>query len=145
MNPVDLYTTASALPTPWNSLALGRVGTATVKVLRMDGRPLPAEAHDDAELLLVLDGRLELLVDGAEVAVGPGELYLVPAGARHAVRPGSTGTLVLVEAAGAAGVGGFTRAEAAAATEAAAYDGPGDGLDDEAAAAVAEETAFQPG
>ncbi|MER5351672.1 cupin domain-containing protein [Kitasatospora sp. NPDC002551] len=106
MNPVDLYEAASALPAPWNSVALGRVGTAAVKVLRMDGRPLPVEVHDDAELLVVLDGRLELLVDGAEVTVGPGGLYRVAAGARHAVRPGSTGTLLLVEAAGQAAVGG---------------------------------------
>ncbi|MFF7456344.1 cupin domain-containing protein [Kitasatospora sp. NPDC008115] len=100
MNPVDLYEAASALPTPWDSRALGRVGTAVVKVLRMDGRPLPVEVHDAAELLLVLDGRLELLVDGVELTIGPGELHEVAAGARHAVRPGSTGTLLLVEAAG---------------------------------------------
>ncbi|MFF2658941.1 cupin domain-containing protein [Kitasatospora sp. NPDC058032] len=106
MNPLDLYATASELPTPWDSTVLGRVGTAAVKVLRMDGRPLPVEVHEDAELLLVLDGRLELLVDGAGVTVGPGELYRVPAGARHAVRAGSTGTLVLVEAAGEGDVGG---------------------------------------
>ncbi|MFE2108206.1 cupin domain-containing protein [Kitasatospora sp. NPDC059463] len=97
MNPVDLYEAASALPTPWNSRALGRVGTAVVKVLRMDGRPLPAEVHEAAELLLVLDGKLELLVEGVELTVGPGELHRVAAGARHAVRPGSTGTLVVVE------------------------------------------------
>ncbi|GAA1402168.1 hypothetical protein GCM10009639_45370 [Kitasatospora putterlickiae] len=98
MNPVDLYETASALPAPWESAVLGRVGTAAVKVLRMDGRALPVEVHDTAELLLVLDGRLELLVDGVEVTVGPGGLHEVAAGVRHAVRPGSTGTLVLVEA-----------------------------------------------
>ncbi|MER7701904.1 cupin domain-containing protein [Kitasatospora sp. NPDC097605] len=100
MNPVDLYEAASALPTPWNSRVLGRVGTAAVKVLRMDGRPLPVEVHDAAELLLVLDGRLELLVEDVELTLGPGEVYRVAAGARHAVRPGSTGTLVLVEEAG---------------------------------------------
>ncbi|MGW0701707.1 GNAT family N-acetyltransferase [Streptomyces sp. NPDC002867] len=49
------------------------------------------------EVLLVLEGRLELSVQGAEVTVGPGEMYVVAAGARHAVRTGSHGTLVIVE------------------------------------------------
>ncbi|MFE6867186.1 cupin domain-containing protein [Kitasatospora sp. NPDC057692] len=106
MNPVDLFEAASARPEPWSSAVLGRVGTAALKVLRMDGRELPVEVHEEAELLLVLDGRLELLVDGAEVTVGPGGLYRVAAGVRHAVRPGSTGTLVLVEAAAEGDVSG---------------------------------------
>jgi mannose-6-phosphate isomerase-like protein (cupin superfamily) len=36
-------------------------------------------------------------VDGIPVSVRAGELYVVPAGAVHAVRPGSAGTLVIVE------------------------------------------------
>ncbi|NEC21125.1 cupin domain-containing protein [Streptomyces parvus] len=47
--------------------------------------------------MLVLDGRLELSVDGHEVTVGPGETYVVGGGVTHAVRPGSRGTLVIVE------------------------------------------------
>ncbi|MFB7667986.1 cupin domain-containing protein [Kitasatospora sp. NPDC056138] len=97
MDPVDLPATATGLPLAWSSLPLGRVGGATVKVLRMGALPLEPERHEDAEALLVLDGRLELDVEGRAVSVGPGELYLVPAGAVHAVRPGSAGTLVIVE------------------------------------------------
>ncbi|MER7620575.1 cupin domain-containing protein [Streptomyces sp. NPDC126503] len=98
MSPVDLFTTASALPDAWSSHLLARVGTAGVKVLRMDGRPLPPETHGAPEVLLVLDGRLELFVAGTAVSVAPGGMYRVPAGAPHAVRPGSHGTLVIVEA-----------------------------------------------
>ncbi len=95
--PVDLAAVAAALPAAWSSRLLGQVGGAAVKVLRMDGRTLDTEHHPTAEALLVLDGRLELVVDGAESTVGPGGLAWVPAGARHAVRPGSHGTLVIVE------------------------------------------------
>ncbi|MFF5423690.1 MULTISPECIES: cupin domain-containing protein [unclassified Streptomyces] len=98
MHQLDLPATASALPDAWSSHLLARVGTAGVKVLRMDGRPLPAETHSAPEVLLVLDGRLELLVDDTAVTVAPGGMYRVPAGTRHAVRPGSHGTLVIVEA-----------------------------------------------
>jgi len=99
MGPVDVSETAAALPQAWSSLPLGRVGTACVKVLRMDGRPVAEEAHAGAEALFVVEGRLELVVEGVPVAVGAGEVYRVPAGVRHAVRPGSHGTLVIVEAA----------------------------------------------
>ncbi|GAA2251882.1 hypothetical protein GCM10010430_38840 [Kitasatospora cystarginea] len=63
----------------------------------MSELPLEPERHEDAEALLVLDGRLELEVEQIVVSVGAGELYLVPAGAVHAVRPGSSGTLVVLE------------------------------------------------
>ncbi|MEU0742579.1 cupin domain-containing protein [Streptomyces sp. NPDC006134] len=101
MSSIDLAGTAAALPAAWSSRPLGRVGTACVKVLRMDGSPVREESHGADEVLLVLDGRLELVVEGTEVTVEAGEMYRVPAGARHAVRPGSRGTLVIVEEPGA--------------------------------------------
>lgn len=67
------------------------------KVLRMDELPVEEESHGAAEALLVLDGRLELEVDGMPVSVRAGELFMVAAGTAHAVRSGSRGTLVIVE------------------------------------------------
>ncbi|MFF9582705.1 cupin domain-containing protein [Streptomyces achromogenes] len=63
----------------------------------MDGTAVPEEEHGTAESLVVLDGRMELVVQGDPVAVGPGEVYRVPAGTAHAVGPGSHGTLLIVE------------------------------------------------
>lgn len=97
MSVVDLVATAADLPQAWSSLRLGRVGAACVKVLRMDELPVEEESHDADEALLVLDGRLELEVNGAPVSVRAGELFIVAAGSGHAVRAGSRGTLVIVE------------------------------------------------
>ncbi|MEU1312146.1 cupin domain-containing protein [Streptomyces cinnamoneus] len=97
MNLIDLNATAAALPREWSSLVLGHVGSTCVKVLRMNELPVEEESHDAPEALLVLDGQLALEVGGEEVPVGPGELYVVPAGTPHAVLPGSHGTLVIVE------------------------------------------------
>ncbi|MFC9970493.1 cupin domain-containing protein [Spirillospora sp. NPDC127200] len=97
MNLINLVETAAGLPDAWSSRELARVGTACVKVLRMNEMPLQEEAHPASEALLVLDGRMELLVDGAVVPVGPGEMCVVPAGTKHAVAAGSEGTLVIVE------------------------------------------------
>ncbi|MFJ8626066.1 cupin domain-containing protein [Kitasatospora sp. NPDC093550] len=97
MSLVDVNERAARLPEAWRSQVLGRVGATAVKVLRMDGRELEPEVHGTAEALFVAEGCLELLVDGAESTVRAGELCVVPAGARHAVRAGSRGTLLIVE------------------------------------------------
>ncbi|MEV4252834.1 cupin domain-containing protein [Spirillospora sp. NPDC049652] len=97
MSVVNLSKTAAGLPEAWSSLELGRVGTACVKVLRMDEMPVAEESHSAAEALIVLDGLLELVVDGAPVSVRAGEMFMVAAGTAHTVRPGSHGTLVIVE------------------------------------------------
>ncbi|MET8625596.1 cupin domain-containing protein [Kitasatospora sp. NPDC004669] len=97
MNVVNVNERAAHLPDAWRSQVLGLVGTAAVKVLRMDGRELAAEAHGTAEVLFVADGVLELDVEAEELTVGAGELCRVPAGAWHAVRAGSRGTLLIVE------------------------------------------------
>ncbi|MFI6056074.1 cupin domain-containing protein [Streptomyces violascens] len=97
MSLINLMNTAADLPEGWRSRVLGHVGTACVKVLRMDDMPVAAESHDAPEALLVLDGQLQLEVSGQSVPVGAGELYIIPADTTHAVRPGSQGTLVIVE------------------------------------------------
>ncbi len=97
MTSIDLAAAAAGLPAAWKSTILGQVGPAAVKVLRMDGLPVAEESHAATEALLVVDGVLELVVEGVPETVGPGELRLVPAGARHTVRPGSHGTLLIVE------------------------------------------------
>ncbi|MFI0739539.1 cupin domain-containing protein [Streptomyces sp. NPDC021100] len=93
----DVTGMSARLPEAWSSVVVGRVEAAQIKVLRMDGRPVPEERHETAEALLVLDGLLRLAVGGRPVDVGPGALYTVPAGTPHAVLPGSHGTLVIVE------------------------------------------------
>lgn len=97
MSVVNLMETAAGLPEAWRSHQLGLVGAACVKVLRMDEMPVEEESHSAAEALLVLDGQLELMVDGTLVSVRPGELFMVAAGTAHTVRPGSRGTLVIVD------------------------------------------------
>ncbi|WP_035795979.1 cupin domain-containing protein [Kitasatospora mediocidica] len=99
MSVVDLMATAAGLPQAWSSRRLGQVGAACVKVLRMDELSVEEESHSTDEALIVVDGRLELDVDGTPVSVRAGELYMVAAGTAHTVRPGSHGVLVIVESA----------------------------------------------
>ncbi|WP_114241401.1 cupin domain-containing protein [Dyella sp. C9] len=97
MEPIRLTDLARALPRAWNSQVLARFGDANLKLLRMDAAAYPEECHDYAEGLLVLDGEMLLAVDGQQQRVGTGELCVVPAGVRHAVLPGSRGTLLILD------------------------------------------------
>ena len=97
MAKTNLLACAESLPQVWHSKIIGRAAGANVKVLRMDGTAYPNECHDFDEALLVLDGQMNLEIEGSVIAVQAGEVYIVPAGVPHAVAVGSHGTLVLVD------------------------------------------------
>ncbi|MBJ9924242.1 cupin domain-containing protein [Burkholderia cenocepacia] len=97
MSLIDFKSVADAQAAAWKSTIVGEVGPARIKVLRMDAQPYEAEVHDYNEGLLVLDGTLMLEVDAETVVVGAGQMFLAHAGARHAVLPGSHGTLAIID------------------------------------------------
>ena len=94
----DLAQRAAQLEQAWQSKRLAGVGGASLKLMRMDAQASPEETHAYAEGLLVLDGELRLDVAGEAVTVAAGQLYMVPAGVPHAVQPGSTGTVLIIDA-----------------------------------------------
>ena len=55
------------------------------------------EQHEYPEALFVMDGQIDLLVDGKAIAVHKGGLYIVPPGAVHSVASASDGTAVIFE------------------------------------------------
>ena len=85
------------MPQAWRSTILGRAGAANFKLLRMDALAYPDECHDFDEALLVVDGQMNLLIENEMIQVGPGEVFIVPAGTPHAVAPGSYGSLVIID------------------------------------------------
>ncbi len=97
MSLVDFDTRAASLTAAWTSTVVGQVGPARIKVLRMDEQSYAEETHDYNEGLLVISGQLRLLVDGQTIEVQPGQMYLAEAGVPHAVLPGSTGTLAIID------------------------------------------------
>jgi quercetin dioxygenase-like cupin family protein len=50
------------------------------------GSSIHAHAHDQEEVWHVLEGELEITIDGAAQTAGPGMVAIVPARASHAVR-----------------------------------------------------------
>ena len=60
-----------------------------------------SEAHEDEhqypEGLFVINGQIDLLVDGKAIAVHAGGLYIVPPGAVHSVASAHHGTAVVFQ------------------------------------------------
>ncbi|MGE8155201.1 cupin domain-containing protein [Pseudomonas vancouverensis] len=94
---LDLDLISRGLAQTWTSTVIGRVGDANIKVLSMDEMSSAAEVHDYTEGLLVISGRLMLGVGGEAVTVEEGQIYVAEAGVPHAVLPGSSGTLVIID------------------------------------------------
>jgi len=98
MKAIDLKELAGTLSAAWQSTVIGTAGGANIKVLRMDSAPRPNDVHNYAEALVIVEGRLNLELDGMLLAVGPGGIFIVPAGLSHAVAAGCYGTLLIVDA-----------------------------------------------
>lgn len=96
--PVDVAAALAGLTQHWAPRVVGRVNDQYVKVAKLLGE-LVWHAHDDEdELFLVVSGRLRIQLEGRdEVALGPGEFFVVPRGVRHNPVAEEEVGLVLVE------------------------------------------------
>ena len=68
-----------------------------MRVLELEAEKHFDERHQYPEALIVTNGSMSLVVDGATVAVNEGGMYVVPPGVLHSVAPGSSGRLVIVD------------------------------------------------
>lgn len=83
MKPVNLEAAAAALTELWSPKVVARVGDQYVKVAKILGEFVWHAHEGEDELFLVLKGRLRMQLDDGDVVLGPGDLFVVPAGVRH--------------------------------------------------------------
>ena len=84
MSVVDLAREAAARPDTWSPRIVADVSGTAVKVARLEGRFVWHDHAGEDEAFLVLRGSLRIEYEDREaVTLGPGELHVVPAGARH--------------------------------------------------------------
>ena len=82
-NGVNLEAAAGALTEHWSPKVVARVGDQYVKVAKVLGEFVwHAHEHED-ELFLILRGSLRIQFEDGEVTLGPGDVFVVPAGVRH--------------------------------------------------------------
>ena len=83
LKPVNLEAAAAALEEHWAPKVVARVGDHFVKVAKVVGE-FVWHAHDGQdELFLILRGTLRMQLEEGEVHLGPGDVFVVPAGVRH--------------------------------------------------------------
>ncbi len=82
----------------WRSHNLGRVGNTHLKLFRVDPDGLAEEAHPDwAEALVMVEGCVQVTIDGTPVTLKAGDALLIPEGVRHAILPGGHGAFLLID------------------------------------------------
>ena len=59
------------------------------------GSSVPQHDHPHEQIGLVLQGRIEMTIDGVTHDLGPGDAYVVPPGVRHGARVGDSSAVVL--------------------------------------------------
>lgn len=112
-DPLNLHETAAGLADLWSPKVVARVADQYVKVARAHGE-FAWHSHDDEdELFLILDGTLVIELRDGAVSLGPGDIYVVPAGVEHRPVAKEEVLLALVEPVGTLHTGGketeFTR------------------------------------
>src|SRR5580698_8018017 len=62
-----------------------------------NGAAIHEHFHPEEEVYEVIDGELEVTIDGATQIARPGVVAIVPAGARHSVKALSDGRVIIVD------------------------------------------------
>ena len=66
---------------------VARLNDYEIKVVKIQGEFVWHSHEDTDELFLVIDGRLTIQLRDGDVALGPGEMYVVPGGSSTARSP----------------------------------------------------------
>ena len=67
----------------WSPKVIGRVNDQYVKIAKVKGEFVWHNHTDEDELFLVVRGRLRMQLEGDEVELNAGEMYVVPKGVMH--------------------------------------------------------------
>ena len=88
---------ATARDEPWFNQALVEVGGSVLRVARLHGE-FHHHSHDTDELFFVLDGAMQIEIDGVMHDLAAGQGVCVPAGVTHRTRADQPCTALLVAA-----------------------------------------------
>jgi mannose-6-phosphate isomerase-like protein (cupin superfamily) len=105
MHKVNLAQKFALFHEHWSPKLVGAFNGQEIKLAKLQGEFVwHAHEHED-ELFLVIQGQLRILLEDGEVALGPGEFYIVPKGVRHKPVAEEEVQVVLIEPAGTVNTG----------------------------------------
>jgi mannose-6-phosphate isomerase-like protein (cupin superfamily) len=97
MPAIHLPTVSAALEKSWKNQVLANLSGVQIRMTRMDDTGIPPEMHKGLdESIYVVEGALDLELDGAIVPMRAGDFCLIKGGQTHRIMPGSHGTLMVI-------------------------------------------------
>jgi mannose-6-phosphate isomerase-like protein (cupin superfamily) len=94
---IDLAAVLATFTEPWTPRTVGTLNDYDVRVVRAHGEFTPHSHPETDEFFLVLSGSLTIRMDAGDVAIRPGDLYIVPRGVRHQPVSPDGATVLLIE------------------------------------------------
>ena len=82
-SPVDLAAVLTEIDQPWQPRTVAVLNDYDLRVVRTQGEFTRHSHPETDEVFLVLSGSLTIRMDDGDVALGPGQLYVVPKGTPH--------------------------------------------------------------
>ncbi|MEM6409483.1 MAG: cupin domain-containing protein [Pseudomonadota bacterium] len=105
MEPVNLAEKLEQFDAQWQPHVVAEYNGNDIMVAKFQGA-FPFHDHPDTDdLFLVLEGEVLLDVEDATHRLGPGELFVVPAGVKHRPRAETEAKVMLIEPAGTPNTG----------------------------------------
>lgn len=105
MHKVNVADKLAQLGAPWVPTIIGELNGQYVKVVRFEGEYVWHSHADEDELFWVVDGHIRICFRDGDVALGPGELLVVPRGVEHKPVADAPAQVVLFEPAGTRNTG----------------------------------------
>ncbi len=100
MTAVNLAEKLATFHEPWQPRTVAEFNGHDIMVVKVQGA-YPWHKHDDTDdVFLVLSGRVTIQLRDRDVALGPGELYVVPRGVEHRPVADDEAHILLIEPTG---------------------------------------------
>lgn len=105
LNKVDLAAALAAFDAPWEPRIVAALNGQEVKVVKLRGAFVWHRHADADELFLVLRGSMRMELRGRTIALGEGEMFVVPRGVEHRPVADEEAHVLLFEPAGTVNTG----------------------------------------
>jgi mannose-6-phosphate isomerase-like protein (cupin superfamily) len=103
--PVDINEKFDLFSEHWSPKLVARLNDYEVKLVKIKGEFVWHTHEDTDELFVVIEGQLTIQLRDRDVALGPGQLFVVPRGVEHCPRAVDEVRALLLEPAGVINTG----------------------------------------
>ena len=94
---VDLAAVLATFTEPWQPRTVATLNDYDVRVVKVQGEFTRHSHPETDEFFLVLRGSMTIRTDDGDVALGPGQVYVVPRGTQHQPVSADGAEVVLIE------------------------------------------------